>query len=149
MDVATILSAKGSNVRVTWPWARVQEVVARLAGPPPIGALVVVDEERRVVGMISERDIIRSMARWTEGSRPYPTERTVAEVMTPRPRTCSPDDSLTVLMQRMTTTRCRHLPVLDHGKLVGLVSIGDVVLHRLREMTLESDVLRDLYLSRR
>jgi len=149
MDVATILSVKGSNVKVTWPWATVQEVVARLAGPPPIGALVVVDEERRVVGMISERDIIRSMAQWTEGSRPYPTERTVAEVMTPHPRTCSPDDSLTVLMQRMTTTRCRHLPVLDHGKLVGLVSIGDVVLHRVREITIESDVLRDLYLSRR
>jgi CBS domain-containing protein len=149
MDVATILSTKGSNVKVTWPWARVKEVVARLAGPPPIGALVVVDEERRVVGMISERDIIRSMARWTEGSGPYPTELTVAEIMTPRPRTGSPDDSLTPLMQRMTTPRCRHLPVLDHGRLVGLVSIGDVVLHRIREMTLESDVLRDLYLSRR
>jgi CBS domain-containing protein len=149
MNVAAILSVKGSQVHTTWPWTTVREVVRRLAGPPPIGALVVLDEQREVVGMISERDIIRSMARWTDGSDPYPIERTVAEVMSHRPPTCSPDDSVTALMRQMTSTRCRHLPVLDHGELVGLISIGDVVLHRVREITLESDVLRDLYVSRR
>ena len=149
MHVAGILAAKGHDVQVTWPWATIRETVGRLAGPPAIGALVVLDDRRKVIGMVSERDIIRDMARWVEGSEPYPIDRTVEDVMTHHPPTCGPDDDITTLMQRMTSTRCRHLPVLEHGALVGLISIGDVVLHRVREITLESEVLRDLYLSSR
>jgi CBS domain-containing protein len=142
MSVEQILQSKGRSVATAWPWATVEEAVRRLAGPPRIGALVVCgDAERRLVGMLTERDVVAGLG--SEG--PGLLRRTVEEVMSRNVPTCSPADSLTQLMAQMTRTRYRHVPVVVAGRVVGLVSIGDVVNHRLRELELETGVLRDLY----
>jgi CBS domain-containing protein len=142
MSVEQILQSKGRSVATAWPWATVEEAVRRLAGPPRIGALVVCgDAERRLVGMLTERDVVAGLG--SEG--PGLLRRTVEEVMSRNVPTCSPTDSLTQLMAQMTRTRYRHVPVVVDGRVVGLVSIGDVVNHRLRELELETGVLRDLY----
>jgi CBS domain-containing protein len=142
MKVEQILESKGRSVETVHPWITVGEAVRRLAGPPRIGALVVcADAERRLVGMLTERDVVAGLV--TDG--PGLLQRTVEDVMSRNVPTCSPGDSLTQLMAQMTRTRYRHVPVVVDGRLLGLVSIGDVVNHRLREMELETGVLRDLY----
>lgn len=145
MRVQQILESKGDSVETVQPWASVPEVLRRLAGPPRIGALVVCgDAERRVVGMITERDVVAALGEVGAGL----LERTVEDVMSTNVPTCAPGDSLTQLMAQMTRSRYRHVPVLVEGRLVGLVSIGDVVKHRLHEMEMETGVLRDLYHAR-
>jgi CBS domain-containing protein len=142
MSVEQILQSKGRSVATVRASATVEEAVRRMAGPPRIGALVVCrDAERRLVGMLTERDVVAGLG--TEG--PSLLRRTVEEVMSRNVPTCSPGDSVTQLMAQMTRRRYRHVPVVVDGQLVGLVSIGDVVNHRLREMELETGVLRDLY----
>lgn len=145
MRVEEILRSKGRSVEVIEPTATVAEAVDRLNGPPRVGALVVcADARRRVLGMITERDVIRALGKY--GARVL--ERQVDEVMSHHVPVCSPQDSITHLMAEMTRSRYRHLPVVDRQKLVGLISIGDVVKHRLAEMELETGVLRDLYVAR-
>ena len=142
MKVEQILQSKGRSVETIQPWATVAEAVRRMAGPPRIGALVVCgDAERRLVGMLTERDVVTGLG----ADGPGLLQRTVEEVMSRNVPTCSPGDSLTQLMAQMTRTRYRHVPVAVNGRVVGLVSIGDAVNHRLREMELETGVLRDLY----
>jgi CBS domain-containing protein len=142
VNVEHILEAKGRSVETVRPWATLAEAVRRLAGPPKIGALVVCgDVERRLVGLLTERDVVSALA----VNGPGLLQRTVGEVMSRDVPTCAPDDTLTQVMAQMTRLRFRHLPVVSGGRLVGLISIGDVVKHRLREMELETGVLRDLY----
>ncbi|MGI8814561.1 MAG: CBS domain-containing protein [Pseudonocardia sp.] len=142
MKVEQILESKGRSVEIVHPWVTVVEAVRRLAGPPRIGALVVCGgPERRVLGMLTERDVVAALG--VDG--PELLARTVEEVMSRNVPTCSPEDSLPQLMAQMTRSRYRHVPVVAAGRLVGLVSIGDAVKHRLREMELETGVLRDLY----
>jgi CBS domain-containing protein len=142
MKVEQILQSKGRSVETVHPWVTVEEAVRRMAGPPRIGALVVCgDATQPLVGMLTERDVVTGLA----SAGPALLQRTVEEVMSRNVPTCSPEDSLTQLMAQMTRTRYRHVPVAVSGRLVGLVSIGDVVNHRLREMELETGVLRDLY----
>lgn len=74
---------------------------------------------------------------------------TVADLMTRRVDTCTSQDSVTQLMRRMTSGRYRHMPVVDGGRLAGLVSIGDIVKNRIQEVELEQGVLRDAYIARR
>jgi CBS domain-containing protein len=144
MKVADILRLKGSTVHTVHSWTPVVEAVQRMAGPPPIGALVVCDDGRgHVGGLITERDLIRGLR--TIGAAMC--EKTVAEFMTRHVPVCAPEDTLTHLMRQMTRSRYRHLPVVQAGVLCGLVSIGDVVRHRLEEVQLEADVLRDMYLA--
>lgn len=144
MKVADILKIKGDEVRTVWSQAPVSEAVRRLAGPPSIGALVVSDDGRGSVdGIISERDLVRRLG--TDGAGLL--SLTVADVMTHHVVTCTPEDSLDDVMVEMTRRRHRHLPVVRDGRLGGLVSIGDVVLHRLAEMRTEAGVLRDIYLA--
>lgn len=146
MKVADILARKGDTVQTVHSWSTVGDAVARLAGPPAIGALVVCDNTGgHVDGIITERDIIRALA----GSTGPVARRTVAEVMCRHVPVCHPDDTLAQLMRQMTRSRHRHLPVLRDGALCGLVSIGDVVRHRVEEMALETAVLRDMYLAGR
>jgi CBS domain-containing protein len=145
MKVEQILQSKGWSVETIQPWSTVGEAVRRMAGPPRFGALVVCGAaERRLVGMLTERDVVAGLA--AEG--PALLQRTVEEVMSRNVPTCSPGDSLTQLMAQMTRTRYRHVPVAVDGRIVGLVSIGDAVNHRLREMELETGVLRDLFHAR-
>jgi CBS domain-containing protein len=92
--------------------------------------------------MVSERDIVLALAASSERA----LADSVADVMSKRLITCGPDDRLADLMATMTEHRVRHLPVVDQGRLVGLVSIGDLVKARLGELEFESNVLRDAYL---
>ena len=141
MKVTEILHRKGADVITIWPGASLQSAVERMASRN-IGALVVVDDEGKIVGMVSERDVVLALAASAEKA----PAQSVTDVMSRRLLTCGPDDSLAELMAVMTEHRVRHLPVVDHGQLLGLVSIGDLVKARLGELEFESNVLRDAYL---
>ena len=111
----------------------------RLA-PKNIGALVVMSENA-VLGLISEREIVHAFSRYGETAGPM----LVKEIMQYGVTTVSPDESVNRVMNLMTHHRVRHMPVLRDGKLVGIVSIGDVLKHRLEDLELETNVLRDVY----
>ena len=104
-----------------------------------IGALVVVGAEQSVVGIISERDIVRALAARGAAALDLP----LTEVMTRKVATCIPSDTITSIMGRMTDGKFRHVPVVEQGRLTGIVSIGDVVKKRLEEMEHEQATLRD------
>jgi len=141
MKVTEILRRKGADVVTIWPGASLQSAVERMASRN-IGALVVVDDDGKTVGMLTERDVVLALAASAEKA----PVQSVTDVMSRRVLTCGPDASLAELMAVMTEHRVRHLPVVDHGKLLGLVSIGDLVKARLGELEFESHVLRDAYL---
>jgi CBS domain-containing protein len=145
MKVAGILANKGHSVQTIQPWSTVAEAVHQLAGPPRIGALVVTSFDGQVAGMITERDIVREL----EHYRGALLDRPVTEVMQRHVPVCSAQDSIEHVMLQMTRHRYRHLPVVERGQLAGLVSIGDVIRHRIDEVRLEAGVLRDLYLASR
>ena len=144
MNVQGILQAKGADVVTIRPDATVAELVAGLNGER-IGAMVVSEDGEGVDGIVSERDVVRALA--ALGSRAV--EQRVAEIMTRSVRTCAPTDGVKSLMELMTTHRIRHVPVVADGRLVGIVSIGDVVKNRLDEMATEVSVLREAYLGAR
>ena len=137
MNVHTILRNKGKSVVTIHPDATVDRAVAvlRLRG---IGALVVSDDGRNVVGIVSERDIVEALAR--HGGELLTVS--VGEVMTCPVVTCEPEDSVAELMAEMTNRRIRHFPVLEDGRLVGIVSIGDLVKSRLDEIEYEAHSMR-------
>lgn len=141
MKVDAILKAKGHEVATVHPSATLATVAQRLR-LEGIGALVVV-EEGAVAGIISERDIVHAFA----SHRAETSEIKVADVMTRNLITCRAEDSLTRVLGLMTRHRVRHLPVLEGGRLAGLISIGDAVKHRLDELELEASVLRDAYIA--
>jgi CBS domain-containing protein len=142
MTVAAILRSKGSKVATTRPEVTVAAAVKRLR-MENIGALVVSEDGEHILGIISERDIILALAH----SGADLLGRPVSEVMTRDVRTCRPEDSVRDLMAVMTRYRIRHLPVVEQGRLCGIISIGDVVKKRLEEVELERDVMRDSYLA--
>jgi CBS domain-containing protein len=139
MTVAAILRAKGSHVESTTADTTLYSVAWTLK-TRGIGALVIVSEDRaRIVGIVSERDIVRGLIEHGEHLLALPVSR----VMTSPVLTCAPEDRVTAVMARMTRHRVRHLPVVDRGRLCGLVSIGDLVKHRLDELELEANILRE------
>jgi len=138
MTVAAILRAKGTHVETVRPDATLR-VVAWTLKVNDVGALVVTRQDDRILGIISERDVVRALT----DHGPDVVRVPVSEVMTTAVKTCSPSDSITAVMARMTRDRIRHLPVMDGGRLAGIVSIGDVVKYRLDELELEANVLRD------
>jgi CBS domain-containing protein len=121
MNMASVLATKGSRVITIRPGQTVREALALLAAHN-IGALVVVDEERRPVGIVSERDIVRAAAR-REDIFAGPVEG----LMTKEVIIGAPNDDLVSVGNTMTERRIRHLPIMDGGQLVGIVSLGDVV----------------------
>ena len=143
MNVAAILSAKGNTVEVVGPDAPVTVAVHRMA-TRNIGSLVVVGPDDQLVGVVGERDIVRAVEH--NGARFQ--ELRVRDIVNSSVATCTVTDDLAEVMRRMTATRSRHMPVLEGAQVVGLISIGDVVKHRLGELELETHVLRDVYLSR-
>ena len=143
MNVASILSTKGATVEVVGPETLASVAVHRMASRS-IGCLVVVGPDDELLGVLGERDVVRAMDRHGEA---LPRLR-VKEMMVKHPPTCTVGDDLSEVLRRMTSTRQRHLPVVSDGRLVGLVSIGDVVKQRLDALELETHVLRDVYLSR-
>jgi CBS domain-containing protein len=144
MHVAAILSAKGATVEVIGPDTPVSVAVHRMASRG-IGSLVVVGHNDELLGVLSERDVVRAIDRHGDGFSQLRVRDVVPSGVSV---TCSVADDLSEVMRRMTLTRQRHLPVLDGAKLVGIISIGDVVKYRLDELELQTHVLRDAYLSR-
>lgn len=138
MLIGQILAGKGSDVVTTRPDASVLEV-SKLLKEKHIGAVVVTDRDGAVRGIISERDIARGLAE--HGAKLLDLK--VSDLMTPEVVTCAPGDGLEKLMQTMTAGRFRHLPVVKDGKMVGIISIGDVVKHRLEELENETHMLHD------
>jgi CBS domain-containing protein len=138
MLIAQILAGKGSDVVSTRPDATIAEV-AGLLKEKRIGAVIVTDADGALCGIISERDIARGLA--NHGGKLL--DMKVARLMTADVVTCSPDDGIEKLMQTMTEGRFRHLPVVKDGKLSGIISIGDVVKHRLKELEAETHMLQD------
>ncbi|OLT19296.1 hypothetical protein BJF78_11095 [Pseudonocardia sp. CNS-139] len=143
MKIAAILDAKGHTVHSVLPWHTVAEVVERL-GKLGVGAVLVLDENRAMRGIVSERDIVRALRKHGAALLTMP----ISEVMTRHVQTCEPDETVAHAMARMTAGRYRHLPVTVGGRLIGMVSIGDLVKNRLREMEMETGVLRDAVIAR-
>ncbi|MDP7601892.1 MAG: CBS domain-containing protein [Rhodospirillales bacterium] len=133
-----ILKEKGHDVYTVFKEISVKEVSALLA-EKRIGAVVVTDQADAVEGIISERDVVRGLAQ--HGSSIL--DKKVEELMTKNVITHGLDDHIDDLMQEMSKSRIRHLPILDDGKLVGVISIGDVVKNRVEELEAEGNMLRD------
>ena len=138
MHVAAILKQKGRAVATVPPTMALIEVARKLT-QRRIGALVVVGARGELVGIISERDIIRVLSE----SGPGCLERPVAESMTRQLILCQETDTLDELMAMMTARRVRHLPVVTDGDLVGIISIGDVVKHHVAEIEMEATAMRE------
>lgn len=137
MTVRSILSTKGHQIISVEPDAKLAAAV-KLLGEMKIGAVLVMNQSR-LEGILSERDIVRALGERGAGV----LEEPVSQVMTRKVVTCKETDTVAELMEMMTTGKFRHLPVLDNNKVVGLVSIGDIVKRRVQEYEAEQEALRD------
>jgi CBS domain-containing protein len=137
MFVSDILSQKGGLVFTATPGTSVAQLSQQLSARR-IGSMLVLDGDGSVAGIVSERDLVRALA--SHGAKAMELE--ARQVMTRDVVTCDPDDSIDQVMQTMTRGRFRHLPVVRHGELLGLVSIGDVVKARLEETKHETEALK-------
>jgi CBS domain-containing protein len=135
MRIADVLRSKGAGVLSIAPDTLVSELIGGLVGRN-VGAMVVVGPEG-LVGIVSERDVVRMLHEHGADA----LGRRVADIMTSELVTCSPDDSLDELSAVMTTHRVRHVPVIEDGRLAGIVSIGDVVKIRMEELQAEREQL--------
>ena len=134
MIVMHILKLKGSSaVETIAPSASVAQAAAALA-EKRIGALVVSASEGHIAGIVSERDIVRALAREAGGCLTMP----VSKLMTEKVESCAPSETSNSVLERMTAGRFRHMPVVEGGKMVGLLSIGDVVKARITEIEEEN-----------
>jgi CBS domain-containing protein len=138
MNVDTILRNKGNAVETARPdWSVVQ--MCQHLDELGVGALVVSSDGQHVVGIVSERDVINHIA--NEGAAVL--DRPVSDIMIHNVVTCTRADDIAHLMETMTERRIRHLPVVENNALVGIVSIGDVVKHRIQESEYEAKALRE------
>jgi CBS domain-containing protein len=138
MHVEHILRNKGRGVVTIEPNRTLAEAALLLA-ERKIGAVVVGDTFRPVLGILSERDIVRAIA----ARGPCALDEPVSRSMTEKVITCTGQSAINQVMEIMTEGRFRHVPVVEDGSLVGIVSIGDVVKHRLAEVEAESIAMRD------
>ncbi len=138
MTVARILKEKGRDVLTTQPHRTLKEVAALLA-ERGVGAAVVSDAAMSVLGIVSERDIIRAIGAGSASA----LEEPVSRHMTSRVTTVSESASIDHVMETMTAGRFRHMPVVEHGRLVGIVSIGDVVKRHVDALDNERRALRE------
>lgn len=137
--VSDILSSKGGTVFSVHPDATLRDAVVELRDRR-VGALVVTDEAGALVGILSERDIVRKLADTPGQTLP----QKVSGVMTSKVVTCAPQDALISVLKQMSAGRFRHMPVVDDGKTVGMVTIGDVINHRLTQLEQEALQLKQL-----
>jgi CBS domain-containing protein len=138
MTVSMILAGKGRDVVTIEPSANLAEAIKVLADQR-IGAALILGADRRIAGIISERDIVRALAERGATVLGEP----VSQTMTRKVETCNQNETVATIMERMTAGKFRHMPVVDQGRLVGVVSIGDIVKHRVHEMERESVAMRD------
>jgi CBS domain-containing protein len=139
MNVQTILKSKGNSVVTVKPDASIPDA-ARLLRTHRIGALVVSRDGKAIDGILSERDIVLALA--DHGTGVF--EMDVGRLMSRNVVTCTLADSVSDLAALMTERRLRHIPVVERGSLIGLVSIGDVVKNRIEEVESESNSMREL-----
>lgn len=137
MKVETILHVKGTEVFAVLDTNTVADAV-ELLHAKNIGAVVVKSENGSAVGILSERDVVRNLK--TSGANLL--NASVRACMTPLLHTCSPHDSVDHLMAMMTEKRVRHIPVIDNGEMIGLVSIGDIVKRKIEETEQEAAALK-------
>ena len=137
MAVAQILRQKGSTVYSVEPGETLQKIVDVLA-QHRIGAVLVMHGDGKLAGIVSERDVVRAMA----GNAAGVANKKATDIMTAKVRTCAPNDTEAELMALMTEHRIRHLPVESNGKIVGMISIGDVVKLRMEMMELEAEQMK-------
>ncbi len=138
MNVAAILKLKGRDVFTSPPDTTLLEIT-RLLGERKIGCIVIVDQDNNVAGIVSERDVVRELARAGASVLEDPVEVCMTKAVV----TCRESDAMDQLMGEMTAHRFRHMPVVDRGRLVGLVSIGDVVRMRIAEAEMEAAAMRE------
>ncbi|MEW5728526.1 MAG: CBS domain-containing protein [Pseudomonadota bacterium] len=143
MSVEKILETKGRNVFTIRPDHSVSEA-AQLMSAKKVGVAIVTDGKGAIAGILSERDIVAGITQFGKGVVDMP----VRNLMTSLVATCSPGDSVKKIMEVMNDRRIRHLPVVEGGELIGIVSIGDAVNFRLKETQLEMGVLRDFAATR-
>lgn len=140
MLVQQILNAKPSAETVTIASSATVAEASKLMSEKRIGALVISDDGSSPDGMLSERDIVRELAKIGSGC----LDRPVSEYMTHEVQTCTRDASAGELLSRMTEGRFRHMPVVENGTLIGMVSIGDVVKAQLTQLEMEKDALEGM-----
>jgi len=142
MTVKSILALKGYDIVTIEPTATLA-AAAKLLAERRIGAALVLGVEGRLAGILSERDIVRALAeRGAAG-----LDERVDQVMTRKVFTCAESDTVAQVMEQMTAGKFRHVPVVDQGRLTGIISIGDVVKYRLHEIESESNALREYILT--
>lgn len=141
MRIADLLQRKGATVATVSPGTTVTELLAGLARHN-VGAMVVVDAEGGIAGIVSERDVVRRL----NDHGPAVLDGPVADIMTTMVASCTPDDPVDQLSVVMTQRRIRHVPVLDDGRLAGIVSIGDVVKIRMEQLEQSQEQL-EAYIS--
>lgn len=137
MTVKLILEQKGGEVFTLTPTGSIRHATNTLA-ERKVGALVVSDESQAILGILSERDIVRAIAKMGDAALDEP----VSAVMTKSVKTCTEEATIPQVMSLMTDGRFRHLPVERDGKLVGIISIGDVVKRRIADIEQEADQIR-------
>lgn len=138
MYVDTILQTKGVAVHTLPETATLADAVA-LLNTHNIGAVVIADLSDTIIGILSERDIVRQLGKNPSGA----LSMSIGSVMTRGVVTCERATSLDEVMERMTRRRIRHMPVAENGKLAGIISIGDVVKHKIQEVEHEAEALRE------
>ncbi len=138
MTVARILAEKGREVFTTQPHRTLKEVVELLAARG-VGAVVVADASMSVLGILSERDVVRVIAQHGAAA----LDEQVSRYMTPKVTTVTRDSTIDHVMQTMTEGRFRHVPVVEDGRLIGIVSIGDVVKRHVNAIDSERQALRE------
>jgi CBS domain-containing protein len=136
VQIASLLQSKGTFVATIAPERTVTEVLAQLA-EHGVGALVVSADGQHIDGIISERDVVRALHERGVGVLDEP----VSQVMTTEVHTCTPTDTVDGLMGMMTDRRIRHIPVVQDGRLAGIVSIGDLVKQRIAELERENSAI--------
>ncbi len=138
MTVEHILRGKGRNVVTIEPEQTLAQA-AQLLSERRIGAVIVGDTFRPVMGILSERDIVRALAARGAAALDEPVSRSMTEKVV----TCTAASAINEVMEIMTDGKFRHVPVIENGRLTGIVSIGDIVKHRLAEVEAETQAMRD------
>jgi len=137
MTVASILNGKGRDVVSERAGTSLGDICKTLS-EKGIGAIVITDADSHIEGIISERDIVKAIGKKGPGA----LDVAVGDVMTKSVVTCADEDTVNTVMARMSAGRFRHMPVVKDGKLAGLISIGDVVKHRIAQVELEAEQMR-------
>jgi CBS domain-containing protein len=140
MLVGQILKEKDISNIVTIGPDQTIAAAAELLSSKKIGAVIVQSQAGGYDGILSERDVVRELGK--EGASVL--KRKVSELMTKKLQTCVPDDTALAVLERMSKGRFRHMPVIDNGSLIGLVSIGDVVSARLSQLSMENSALEGM-----